>query len=237
MQVKYYSQYGQDKLLHNLFFKGKKKGVFLDIGAHDGVSFSNTYFFERYLGWKGICIEPNPEVFQRLKKNRTCTNLNLCVHNKEGMVTFTRIKGYGEMLSGISNQYDPRHAQRINETIQKYGGEREEIPVRSSTPLAIIHEYKLDHIDLMNIDTEGNEWPILESFPFDEVQPQIVLVENNYKDDQIRTFLASKGYRWLLNQGDDVFHFGELSLYERWNLFLFKARRSLRFRWKKLTGN
>lgn len=54
--------------MNERFFKNLKNGVFFDIGAHDGVSLSNTYFFEKELGWSGICLEPIPEVFERLKK-------------------------------------------------------------------------------------------------------------------------------------------------------------------------
>lgn len=137
------------------------------------------------------------------------------------------------MLSGISNQYDERHEKRITETINKYGGELEEIKVPSITPLSMISDHQLKQIDLMNIDTEGNEWPILESFPFDQIKPRIILLENNYGNQKFRDFLKGKGYRWLLNQGDDVFHYGALSLSEQVKLFQFKAGRSLRFRWNK----
>ena len=45
----YSSQYGQDKYINETFFKGKQNGVFVDIGANDGVSLSNTVFFEKVL--------------------------------------------------------------------------------------------------------------------------------------------------------------------------------------------
>lgn len=45
MNVNYYSQYNQDKFLNEVVFNNKKKGFFIDIGAHDGVSYSNSLFF------------------------------------------------------------------------------------------------------------------------------------------------------------------------------------------------
>ncbi|MFC9599759.1 FkbM family methyltransferase [Peribacillus butanolivorans] len=42
----------------------------MDIGAQDGITFSNSYFFEKHKDWKGICAEPLPEVFELLRKNR-----------------------------------------------------------------------------------------------------------------------------------------------------------------------
>lgn len=43
----YYSQYQQDEYLENNIFKEYKYGFFMDIGAHDGISFNNTLYFEK----------------------------------------------------------------------------------------------------------------------------------------------------------------------------------------------
>ena len=59
-----YSQYEQDKFLDTCIFKGFKNGYFVDVGAHDGITFNNTYRFEKYYGWSGINIEPIPNVFK-----------------------------------------------------------------------------------------------------------------------------------------------------------------------------
>ena len=45
----YKSQYGQDRILNEYIFHDKRNGVFIDIGAYDGVHYSNTYFFEKTL--------------------------------------------------------------------------------------------------------------------------------------------------------------------------------------------
>ena len=53
------SQIGQDRILDEQIFKGKQNGVFIEVGAFNGVSGSNTYFFEKERGWKGMLIEPH----------------------------------------------------------------------------------------------------------------------------------------------------------------------------------
>ncbi|MDR2406522.1 MAG: FkbM family methyltransferase [Bacteroidales bacterium] len=65
--MKRYFQYYQDFLI-DFLFKKKRNGIFLDIGANDGISFSNTYRFEKFRNWTGICIEPHPEIFEKLKR-------------------------------------------------------------------------------------------------------------------------------------------------------------------------
>ena len=50
----FYSQYKQDEYLENRFFKGYKNGIYVDVGAHDGVSLNNTLYFEKNNNWRGI---------------------------------------------------------------------------------------------------------------------------------------------------------------------------------------
>ena len=45
----YKSQFGQDRWLNETIFRNKQNGLFVDVGAHDGVTFSNSYFFEKHL--------------------------------------------------------------------------------------------------------------------------------------------------------------------------------------------
>src|SRR3972149_7086762 len=78
IQPKYYSQYQQDKWLYENIFKNNTNGFFVDIGASDGIKFSNTYFFEKMLGWNGVCVEPLPDIYKRLIKNRNCICINGC---------------------------------------------------------------------------------------------------------------------------------------------------------------
>src|SRR5262249_22987803 len=62
----YKSQNMQDVFLDRWVFRGLEGGSFIDIGAHDGVTYSNSWFLEKKRGWRGVCIEPNPVVFKRL---------------------------------------------------------------------------------------------------------------------------------------------------------------------------
>lgn len=66
LKSQFYSQAGQDKYLIENIYKNKEKGFFIDIGAHDGITYSNTYYLEKELGWSGICIEPNPKIYKQL---------------------------------------------------------------------------------------------------------------------------------------------------------------------------
>ena len=61
----YFSQDNQDKFVDQ-YFKQKRNGVFLEVGAGDGIVFSNSLFFERERNWTGLLIEPTRYLFERL---------------------------------------------------------------------------------------------------------------------------------------------------------------------------
>src|SRR5579859_1429704 len=74
----YVSQYGQDAIVDKLLGH-MTAGVFVDVGAYDGVTLSNTYFLETTRGWTGVCFEPNPATFEQLRAKRSCVCENVGV--------------------------------------------------------------------------------------------------------------------------------------------------------------
>jgi FkbM family methyltransferase len=217
--MKYYGQYEQDKVL-NKIFKGKENGVFVDIGAHDGVTFSNSLFFEESKNWRGICVEPIPEVFQKLDEARKCIKVNGVISDKEGSETFLRVHGEvvdTEMLSGILSDYDQRHLDRIDRELKEYGGEKEEITVACYNINTLLEENGLNQVDFFTIDTEGNELKILKTINFEAFDIDVLIVENNYESSENKEFMESKGYKRIKTIGhDEIFRKTEnLTFFQR----------------------
>lgn len=128
----FYSQDKQDKYLEENVFKGYKNGVYIDVGAHDGISINNTLYFEKNNGWKGINIEPIKSVYNKLAINRpNDININCAVCNYNGETEFICNVGYTEMISGIKNTFDPRHLQRLNFENKHMGGSTNIIKVNT----------------------------------------------------------------------------------------------------------
>lgn len=175
-----YSQYNQDIILYNNFFKTIDKGYFVDIGAHDGVSLSNTKFFED-LEWEGVCIEPQPDVYKKLVTNRKCITIQGAVSDlKKKKIEFCKITGYSSMLSGIIDYYDERHKERILSEIQSHeNNTKEKIIVDNYNFNNVIQQ---ENINLLSIDTEGGEDKIINSIDFTRYKIDIILFEDNYDD-------------------------------------------------------
>jgi len=191
----YYSQHKQDQFLNENFFKNKREGFFIDIGAHDGVSINNTLFFEKELNWKGFCFEPIPETFNKLKNNRTCECFNSAVSENDGEDIFLKINGYAEMLSGIKSEYNKQHLDRIDYEIKAFGGSKEEIKVKCININNLLLERGIKEVDYCSIDTEGNEIKILKTIDFSKTIIHYLSIENNNSSNEIKKFMKSNGYK------------------------------------------
>ena len=189
----YFSQFEQDKYIHEKFFLNKLNGTFVDIGAFDGVTISNTFFFEKHLNWTGICVEPNPKIFKKLKKNRSCICIEGGIAESTGKQNF-RLAG---VLSGLVDYYDERHMQRYNLYAKPV------IEVQCYTLESILKKHGIFDIDFLSIDTEGNELSILKTIDFNKISIDVITVENNYGNKEIRVFLEEKGYKLVKRLGVD----------------------------------
>lgn len=198
--MEYYSQFGQDKFLYENFFKNKFDGFFMDIGAHDGVTGNNTYFFEK-LGWSGVCIEPIPDVFNKLKNNRNCAVIEAALSEATGVEDFLVLEGYTEMLSGIIKNYDPRHLARIQSELNSMGGKKQVISCKTIR----IDDLNLPSIiDYVSIDVEGSELKILETIDFNKYQINFMSIENNYEDHNITDILLRNNFEIVGRLGCDT---------------------------------
>lgn len=206
----YHSQYEQDKWLNEHIFHNMENGTFLDVGAHDGVTINNTYFFEKELGWTGLLVEPIPSVFKKLKTNRTSAVLQACAWTKKNQKKFKIIEGYSEMLSGLTDQYTPEHKERVKNEVKNMKQKTYEIDVDCFDINDILSGKNggidLCKLDLLSIDTEGSEEVIIQHIDFAKFDISVIVMENNYDHEPIRKFLRSKGYRYVKRlEIDDIF--------------------------------
>jgi FkbM family methyltransferase len=198
-----FSQHGQDAFVYETFFKrDNANGFFVDVGAYDGVTFSNSLFFERHLGWSGICIEPLPAAFEKLRECRRAICLNCAVADQEGIGEFVDVDmpNFEKMYSGLRAEYDPRHIQ----ILKTYATNARLIEVRLRRLAAILDENHVRKIDYLSIDTEGGELKILKSINLKSYNVRVISVENNYQDPAISNYLLGLGYRLIkIFQGFD----------------------------------
>ncbi len=195
----YYSQCDQDRFLDQEIFRGYRRGVFVEIGAWDGVDLSNTVFFERERKWTGLAIEPLPDRYQQLVANRTCKTLNVAISETEGEAEFLAISGPTSMLSGLVDTYDPRHVNRIEREAANLGATKTVLRVPTRRLDSLFREHGLTRIHYLSIDVEGAEFACLRSIDFNAVYIDVIGFESNYRDalPPILEFLKARGYTQL----------------------------------------
>jgi len=228
---RYNSQYYQDEFIDRYILSKKTNGVFIDIGAHDGIDLSNTYFFEKNRSYKGICIEPNPAVYKKLVQNRKCITVNAAIADVNGKLNYLQISGYAEMLSGIVDFYDPRHLERIECDLKQHGGTKDIIEIESCKLDSLIAKHNFSAIDYCSIDVEGAELNIIKSIDFSKVNIYCFSIENNYEDILISQHMVKNGYTHIGRlAGDDIYIKKSIlpkELYLKWLLYQFKKRKNL----------
>lgn len=204
---KYLSQYGQDKIA-DILLRKKTNGFFIDIGAHDGISYSNSYFFENERKYKGICFEPIPAVFQKLVNNRKCDCINGAVCEKNELVTFTLCTDYAEMLSGITEYREPEMIDRTMKDISRNGGSISEIKVQGYNLNNILKSKNIVAIDFLSLDIEGGELFVLKTIDFKSLDIKVLSIELNFPETekQIRNYLEENNFRFLFRiDADGIF--------------------------------
>ena len=211
----HYARHGQDKFLNEHLFNNKKNGVFVDVGAYDGIESSNSLFFEESNDWSGLCIEPLRNVFPKLKKNRTSHCLNVCCLDKASFLPFQHIiperrKSLSnesrlsnvEKMSGLVDYSTKEHRQMMETLLQKVGGTIECYDVEC-IPINNCLELVDAPIDLLTIDTEGSELTILKAIDFTSFSIDVITVEHLFSSSSIKHFLNTKGYRFIKKIGYD----------------------------------
>jgi FkbM family methyltransferase len=172
-------------------FLPQRPGVFVEAGANDGISQSNTLYLERYLGWRGLLIEPHPKVARRCRRNRPNAIVERCA-----LVPFGYPKRHVEMryCNLMSVVRGAMASASEEDTHIEAGCKVQEIETHNfkarARPLTeILDKHRLTGVDLLVLDVEGFELPVLKGLDFSRHRPELMLIEARYRDD-IDQFLA-----------------------------------------------
>lgn len=199
-EINYYSQCGEDEYLNNNYFKNRRGGIFLEMGALDGLMYSNTKFFEDTLGWTGILVEPHPNEFKNLTFFRpNCLLYNDIVSDSKEKVNFLFFERSLSAISGIvdtlpedhfKNWFDSNHPEI--KSVSQFEAIMEPVSLTE-----IIKTSGVDHIDFFSLDVEGHELNVLRSYDF-SIPIYLILIEcldvANPNEIEISNLLKKNGF-------------------------------------------
>lgn len=185
-------QEGENIILERIFAK-QFKGLYVDVGAHHPVRFSNTYNLHQR-GWAGINIEPNPDAITVFKKMRPKdVNLNVAISNLKNTCNYYKFKEPALNTSDI----------KIVKIREKQGYKCiKKINVPTQTLNQVFSKFckKTSCIDLLKIDVEGKELDVLKSNNWKKFVPKVIICEfinvdvEKLNKNPIYKFLKSRDY-------------------------------------------
>lgn len=199
--MKTYSQYNQDRMVLRLI---GNSGLFVDVGAFDGIKYSNTYALER-AGWMGTCLEPEPAAYSALVKNRCCYTFNCCISDRYGMTDILIVDDL-PMSGFIPNE---KHAAWVRSAAPGTG--YHSVQVRRVRLSVFIYPAT----DYISIDTEGHELEVLAGMDW-TVPVKLWTIENAYHGKAIRRVMRAHGYRLLTLRGVDEVYTGRGIRFSPW---------------------
>lgn len=190
-----YSQNDEQEVITD-YFKGST-GMFLDIGAADGSTFSNT----RQLvlnGWGGVCVEPNKESFDELQKlyrdNIVIRCINAALTDHDGEVTF-----YEGTTCRLLSTTDTKHIDKW-----KAGGyEFKETTVKAISIDTILNRQPIFHF--ISIDVEGTNLEILKLLPKDFCKAHMICIECfDDEREQVRQYMEEYRFKTHHETGENL---------------------------------
>ncbi len=171
-----YSQNNEQDII--LRFFGGHKGTFLDIGANDGITLSNTYALAE-LGWRGVYVEPSEDAFNRIPITKGLHKFNVAIGTHNGTCTFYEM---GNHL----NANDVSLLSSIKKTeLKRWPGiDFRERMTDVWTYDTLINNSVYKYFDFISIDAEGMDFEILEQINLSTTR--MVCIEHNSNADQFQ---------------------------------------------------
>ena len=188
-----------------------RDGIFVEVGAYDGVNQSNTKLLEDYFNWSGILIEPSAILYEHIVKHRPNSKVFQCA-----LGSFEQNNTY---VQGDFDGYSP-----MNSVGGKRLNRKANTTVLMRSLQSILDEVEISHINFFSLDTEGYEYNILQGIDFSRTSFDFLLVETYpHEHQQIVDFLSDKGYDLI--GGFSNYNKKDISGWAgKHNDFLFKKR-------------
>lgn len=169
----------------------KKQGYFVDLGASDGITASNTFLLEKFYKWEGICVDPNPQTIKSLVGARDSHICDLAVWEESGQVLPFRY------LNDQTEFYGWNLRSGLKETVVGLDSRFSEFNVFTISLNQLLELYNAPYeIDYVSMDLEGSEINVLRSFDFTENFVKIWTIEhsNDIQEQEICNIMSNNGY-------------------------------------------
>jgi len=189
-----------DECIRRVF--GTESISFIQVGAFDGVQGDPIRKYIVEYNWSGILIEPQKKYFNRLVKNYAGHSglvfENVLIHPKKKELTLHIVR---KDPSCSSTNEKNRNVWRW----KKKGIKR--VACKATRLDKLLEKHHVPHVDLLQIDTEGDDWNVICSLNFKRYTPRIVHYEQKHLGDRKKDcadFLTRMGYDIIEDDSDVI---------------------------------
>ncbi len=186
----HFSQSGQDHFVDVVLTDGARERVFVEVGALDGVTGSNTLFFEMCRGWRGLLVEAVPDLADAARRHRRSPCVCTAVGHP-GRARLLHVEGGYTQMSGLLSEYD----DTMVAVVRQHPDHREsliDVVVRDLGD--VLDDAGISRVDYLSLDIEGAELAVLERFPFDRIPVAVWSIENPAGRPEIPALMQAAGY-------------------------------------------
>jgi FkbM family methyltransferase len=179
------------------------RGVFVEAGAHDGLTQSNTAMLEFGRGWSGLLVEPIPELAMLCHANRPGSIVEqaalVAADYADEVIDMTYCNRSSIVDGGRGNTAaDAAWLEKCRRLPDQVDVEPYRLQVPARTLSSLLDDHKVGQVDLLSLDLEGYEASALRGLDFERHRPSLVLVEVSRDPDAIEVALDP----WYLHVAD-----------------------------------
>lgn len=179
----------QEHRLVREFFGARATGFFVEVGANEPEEGSQSWHLEQ-AGWSGVLVEPQPDLAEKLRRQRTARVYPVACSSPERAGTVMHLH-----VAGPFSSFSP---DLMVTGVRSEAGI--DVPVRTLDEI-LAEEHAPQPIDLLSIDVEGHELDVLRGFDFPRWQPRLILLEDHVTNLDKHIFLRRHGYSLMRRTG------------------------------------
>ena len=196
-----YSQHHEEKILEK-YFSDKRDGFVVDIGAADGIRFSNSYWL-LMRKWSGLLIEPNIKNFKKLQRTHKHTDNVIILNKAAGSTTIKNSTIYCD-LNDTHQQLSTLSVDQVENCKDYYKCDFYEQKVDIIKTSKLFEKYNINKIDFLSIDTEMWDYEVLKGINYDKVDISLICIEHN--NDDIEMLMVKNDYQLYDSTVGNIFY-------------------------------
>lgn len=170
------------------------EGYFVEAGGNDGVAQSNTYYLEKVRKWRGVLVEPIPDLHKLCQRNRRRSKVFNNALVARDFTESSVMMQYANLMScvdgALASEAEQKSQIELGVKWQDLSGTYT-VTVPARTLTSVLDEADTPaEFDLLSLDVEGYERFVLDGLDLARYRPKFILVESRFYAAEVHSMLS-----------------------------------------------